>query len=81
MSDWKHHVADQNQRMAAKMLEQQGEINRLKAENADLNALFTMQYTRMTEATALWQAEAPEERKGVLPDLGALLTWLMERKT
>lgn len=30
MSNWKHDAADANLRMAQKMLEQQGEINRLK---------------------------------------------------
>lgn len=58
----------------------QDEITRLRAELAEMNALFELQYTRMSEATALWQAEAPVERRGVMPDLGALLAWLMERK-
>jgi hypothetical protein len=59
--------------------ELRAEVERLKSANDDLNALFELQYTRMTEASALWRAEAPEERRNVMPDLGALLTWLMER--
>lgn len=38
MSDWRSMEADQNLRMANKMLEQQGEINDLKAELARLRA-------------------------------------------
>lgn len=36
MSDWRHDYADQNLRMAQKMLEQQGEVNKAKAEVARL---------------------------------------------
>ena len=39
MSDWREIHIDQNQRMAAMMLKQQGEINRLKAENLVLRGL------------------------------------------
>lgn len=42
-------------------------------------ALFDLQWTRMGEATALWRAEDPGARELIQPDLGALLTWLMER--
>jgi hypothetical protein len=59
--------------------ELRAEVERLKSANDDLNALFELQYTRMTEASALWRAESPEERHNVMPDLGALLTWLMEK--
>lgn len=43
----------------------------------DLRALFDLQQTRMDEAIARWRAEDPTNREYVLPDLGALLTWLM----
>jgi chromosome condensin MukBEF ATPase and DNA-binding subunit MukB len=79
MTDWRDNAAEQNLRLAQEMLEQQGEINKLKAELADYRALFDLQFTRMQEASALWRAEAPEERYNVMPDLGELLTWLMER--
>jgi chromosome condensin MukBEF ATPase and DNA-binding subunit MukB len=79
MSDWRDAYADQNWRMAQKMLAQQEEINNLKAELADYRALFDLQFTRMQEASALWRAETPEERYNVMPDLGELLTWLMKR--
>jgi hypothetical protein len=45
----------------------------------EYRALFDLQHKRMAEATALWRAEDPEKRELVMPDLGALLTWLMER--
>ena len=45
----------------------------------ETRALFEVQYRRMTEATAMWRAEAPEERELVQPDLGSLLEWLMAR--
>jgi chromosome segregation ATPase len=38
MSDWRDDFADQNRRMAQKMLEQQGQVNRLTAEVASLTA-------------------------------------------
>lgn len=48
-------------------------------ELAELRTLFELQWRRMTEATAMWRAEDPENRANVLPDLGDLLTWLMGR--
>lgn len=45
----------------------------------ELRALFDLQQTRMAAATALWRAEDPATRAQVLPDLGALLQWLIER--
>lgn len=49
-------------------------------ERADeLEALFRLQETRMSEAVAAWRAEDPENRQLVMPDLGALLEWLMIR--
>lgn len=51
----------------------------LLAEVAELRALFDLQWTRSRQADAMWQAEDPEKRANVWPDLGALLTWLMAR--
>lgn len=48
------------------------------AELHDLRALFALQQTRMEAATARWRAEDPEARALTLPDLGALLRWLMD---
>lgn len=45
----------------------------------DYDKMFDMQYSRSMEATALWREEDPEGRRLVFPDLGELLTWLMER--
>lgn len=53
------------------------ERERLVRENADLHALFDMQWERMGEATARWRAEDPDTRAWIMPDLGALLEWLM----
>lgn len=48
-------------------------------EVAELRTIFDLGYQRSEEATALWRAEDPDARAGVHPDLGALLTWLMDR--
>lgn len=66
MSEWRELHGDQNQRMAAKMLEQQGEINRLKAALAaavpagwESVAALQEAYTR----TDQWLADAQAENK------------------
>lgn len=48
-------------------------------ELSELRVVFRMQQKRMQEATAAWRAEWPEEREPIMPDLGDLLTWLMEK--
>lgn len=50
-----------------------------REEVAELRQVFDMQWKRMGEATALWRAEDPEARALVMPDLGDLLKWLMDR--
>lgn len=54
------------------------EVKRLRLENEDLERLFEIQRTRMDKATALWREGHPE-RAVILPDLGSLLDWLIER--
>lgn len=44
---------------------------------AEYRQLFDMQWKRMAEATERWRAEDPDVRALIMPDLGALLTWLM----
>ena len=61
------------------MLSLLAEVRTLRSQLKDYDALFTLQFTRMTEATALWRAEDPEARKMIMPDLGELLKWLMDR--
>lgn len=46
---------------------------------AELDALFDLQWKRTRQAEAAWRMEAPTERDHVMPDLGALLEWLMDR--
>lgn len=53
------------------------EIERLKADNAELNALFDLQYKRTTEATKAWRKANPDN-DNVLPDLGNLLEWMLK---
>jgi hypothetical protein len=53
------------------------EVGRLRDEAKELNQLFDLQYTRTRRATALWQ-EA-HNKPDVLPDLGELIGWLLER--
>ncbi len=45
---------------------------------AEYDALFNLQWTRMGEATEIWRKFNPGNDL-VLPDLGELLTWLLER--
>jgi len=51
----------------------------LWAELDEVNSVFELQQRRMAEATALWRRENPGNDL-VLPDLGTLLSWLMERR-
>lgn len=54
-------------------------ILRLRAENRELQALFDLQHKRMHEATLVWRKANPGNDM-VLPDLGALLTWMLEQR-
>lgn len=54
------------------------ELERLRAENAELNELFSRQHERGMRAIKLWREEHPGNDL-VLPDLGALLDWLIDR--
>lgn len=51
----------------------------LEREAIELRALFELQRSRTQEAVALWRREDPKVRANTIPDLGDLLTWLMER--
>ncbi len=53
------------------------EVGRLRDEAKELNQLFDLQYTRTRRATALWQKA--HNKPNVLPDLGELIGWLLER--
>jgi hypothetical protein len=55
------------------------EVARLRTEVAELRAIFDLGWSRTQEATRLWQAEAPEERALVWPDLGHLIEWMIQR--
>ena len=48
-----------------------------KLELQDLESLFDLQHSRVTEATKLWQAA--HDKPDILPDLGTLIEWLMQR--
>jgi hypothetical protein len=55
------------------------EVARLQAKLKDYEQLFDLQWSRSQQADALWRAEAPADRANVMPDLGDLLEWLIER--
>jgi hypothetical protein len=55
------------------------DINALRAEAFELRALFELQQRRLKGATDRWRAEDPETRARIIPDLGVLVQWLMER--
>jgi hypothetical protein len=50
---------------------------RVTLENQELEMLFDLQHSRVTEATKLWQAA--HDKPDVLPDLGTLVEWLIQR--
>jgi hypothetical protein len=54
------------------------DLNALRDELIETRALFDLEWTRMGEATERWRAEDPEARALIMPDLGALLKWLMD---
>lgn len=68
------------ERITERWLKDQDAITAHVAEEdvTDIRLLFEIQQTRMREATERWRAEDPEARAQVLPDLGALLRWLMD---
>lgn len=53
-------------------------VDELKQDNDELNALFELQHKRTREADALWQAATGNSH--IMPDLGTLIGWLLERK-
>lgn len=53
------------------------ERDEARTDNAELNRLFELQWTRVGEATKLWQAATG--RHDTLPDLGELVEWLIKR--
>ena len=55
------------------------ELIELAKRTAELDALFDLQWKRMGEATKAWQ-EAHPGKDDVWPDLGDLLTWLLEER-
>ncbi len=68
--------------LTLKLLQSQEERDSLRAEIAELNALFALQHARTVEADALYVAThpRPEYPHGYRPDLGELIRWLLERR-
>ena len=54
-------------------------IGCLHKDNQELNALFDLQRKRTLEADELWRSKNPGNEL-VCPDLGVLLTWLMNER-
>lgn len=52
-------------------------VTELREEVEGLQALFDLQQTRMERATAAWREATGQH--DVLPDLGRLLDWLLEK--
>ena len=51
------------------------ELEKCRAENKELNAIFDLQHTRTQKAEHLWQKATGN--LNTMPDLGTLLEWLM----
>jgi len=56
------------------------ERDKLRAERDELQALFDLQHSRVLKATKLWRKAHPGNEL-VSPDLGELITWLMNEAT
>ena len=56
------------------------EIAALREECDELNHLFDVQHTRMGLATTAWREAHPGNELVVLPDLGAVLEWLLAER-
>jgi hypothetical protein len=65
--------------LRAELAAVRSERDEARGTAAEHQQLFDLQWTRTQEATALWRQEAPDERALITPDLGVLLTWLMDK--
>lgn len=54
-------------------------IVELQEKNLELEQLFELQHKQMQEATHIWQRATG--RFDTLPDVGQLLTWLLDERT
>jgi hypothetical protein len=57
--------------------DQHAEVVRLRTECGDLQRLFDLQHTRTVKAELLWRKATGQHN--VLPDLGVLIDWLLDR--
>jgi len=53
------------------------ELEQVKAENKELNALFDLQHTRTQKAEHLWRIATGNHN--IVPDLGVLIDWLIRK--
>jgi hypothetical protein len=70
-------VISENGKFQKRTQQLETELNEAKTELAELESLFELQHKRSLEAMKLWQDAHNEP--DVWPDLGKLLTWLLER--
>ena len=70
-------IREERDHLRDQIAEKDAEIGRLRTDNEEYQSLFDLQHKRMVEASKMWQDETG--RHDVYPDLGALLTWLMDR--
>lgn len=54
------------------------ELEKYKAENKELQAVFDLQHTRTQKAEKMWQEATGKHH--TLPDLGTLIEWLIDGK-
>lgn len=56
------------------------QLTEVKEKNDEFESLFDIQHKRMCEAVKIWHSAHPD-KQNVIPDLGALLEWLLTQLT
>lgn len=66
--------------MLRQLADMRKQLSAAESLSTEYQVLFDLQQTRLGKATAAWRAESPADRAHVIPDLGRLLDWLLDRE-
>jgi hypothetical protein len=72
-------IESQMHEARAEVSSREAELTAARSEVDEYRQVFELGWSRTQEATELWRAESPEERGLTQPDLGVLLSWLIQR--